>query len=51
MAARLSDLDALLDQAGMAVADVGAGDAAALRQAVPEIIEMLGRLLDGVKAG
>lgn len=51
VAARLSDLGALLEQAGMAAADVGAGDAEALRQAVPEIVDMLERLLDWVKAG
>jgi hypothetical protein len=51
VAARLSDLDVLLDQAGMAAADVGAGDAEALRQAVPDIADALGRLLDRVKAG
>jgi hypothetical protein len=49
--ARLSDLDALLEQAGMAAADVGTGDAQALRQAVPEIMDVLGRLLDRVKTG
>ncbi len=49
--AHLSDLDALLEQAGMAAADVGTGDAEALRQAVPEIQDVLGRLLDRVKAG
>ena len=49
--ARLSDLDALLEQAGMAAVDVGTGDAEALRQAVPEILDALGRLLDRVKAG
>ena len=49
--ARLSDLDALLEQAGMAAADVGTGDAEALRQTVPEIMDVLGRLLDRVKAG
>ena len=32
--ARLSNLEALLEQAGMAAADVGNGDAEALRQAV-----------------
>ncbi len=35
----------------MAVADVGTGDAKALRQAVPEITDVLGRLLERVKAG
>jgi hypothetical protein len=49
--ARLSDLDALLEQAEMAPVDVGTGDGEALRQAVPEIIDALGRLLDRVKAG
>ncbi len=49
--ARLSDLDTLLEQAEMATVDVGTGDAVALRQAVPEIIDALGRLLDRVKAG
>lgn len=51
VAARLSDLDALLEQAGVSVAEVGAGDAQALRQAVPEITDVLGRLLDRVKSG
>jgi hypothetical protein len=49
--ARLSDLDDLLDQAGMAAADAGTDDAEALRQAVPEIMDALARLLDRVKAG
>ena len=49
--ARLSDLDALFEQAGLTAADVGTGDAESLRQAVPEIIDVLGRLLDRVKAG
>ncbi|MGH3826986.1 MAG: hypothetical protein ACRDQX_07405 [Pseudonocardiaceae bacterium] len=51
VAARLSDLGALLEQAGVAAADVGAGDAEELRLAVPEIADVLGRLLDRVKAG
>lgn len=51
VAARLSDLDTLLEQAGMSAAEVGAGDAEALRQEVPEITDVLGRLLDRVKAG
>jgi hypothetical protein len=50
VAARLSDLDVLLEQAGMTTADVGVSDAEALRQAVPEIIDVLGRLIDRVKA-
>jgi hypothetical protein len=51
VADQLSDLDALLEQAGMTAVDVGAGDAEALRQAVPEIIDVLGRLLERVQAG
>jgi hypothetical protein len=51
VAAQLSDLDALLERAGLAAADIGAGDAQALRQAVPEITDALARLLDQVKAG
>lgn len=51
VAAQLSDLDALLRRSGMAATDVGAGDAEALRQAVPEIITVLQRLLDRVKGG
>jgi hypothetical protein len=49
--AGLSDLDTLLDRAGMAAADVGTGDAEALRQAVPEIMDALARLLERGKAG
>ena len=51
VAAQLSDLDALLERAGLAASDIGAGDAEALRQAVPEITDALARLLDQVKAG
>jgi hypothetical protein len=49
--ARLSDLDALLEQPGISAVDVGTDDAAALRQTVPEIIDVLERLLDRVKVG
>ncbi len=51
VAAQLSDLDALLERAGVAVSEVGAGDAEALRQAVPEITDVLKRLLDRIKTG
>jgi hypothetical protein len=51
VARRLSDLDALLEAADVPVAEVGADDASAVRQAVPEIIDAVRRLLDGVKAG
>lgn len=51
VATQLADLEALLEQAGMTVTDVGTSDVTALRQAVPEIINVLTRLLDRVKAG
>jgi hypothetical protein len=35
----------------MAAVDVGTGDTEALRQAVPEILDALEKLLDRVKAG
>ncbi|MDQ4093045.1 MAG: hypothetical protein M3143_06475 [Actinomycetota bacterium] len=43
--ARLSDLDALLEQAGMAAAGVGTGDAEALRQTVPPAHPAISRLV------
>jgi len=48
---RLSDLNGLLDDAGIAPAEVGSGDPSALRAAVPEIVAAAGRLLDKVRAG
>jgi hypothetical protein len=51
VASQLSDLEALVKRAGVAVTDVGASDAEALRRAVPEVIDALTRLLDQVKAG
>jgi hypothetical protein len=51
VAAQLSDLDALLEQAGVAVSEVGTGDAEALRLAVPEITNVLKRLLNRIKTG
>jgi hypothetical protein len=51
VATRLSDLNALMAQADVAVTEVDTRDATALRQAVPEIIDVLARLLDRVKAG
>ena len=51
VATQLSDLDALLEQAGVAVSEVGAGDAEALRQAVPEITDVLRRLLNRITTG
>ena len=48
---RLADLDAVLAQAGVAPDTAGPGDAAALRVALPEIVDVLRRLLDRVAAG
>jgi hypothetical protein len=48
---RLSDLDALLVEAGLDPADAGPGDAENLRAAVPEIVGTVERLLAGVRAG
>lgn len=50
-AARLVDLDALLVQARVPADVVAPGDAAALRAAVPEIVDVLRRLLARVAAG
>jgi hypothetical protein len=49
--ARLSDLDALLEDAGVAPGEVDPSDAARLRAAVPEIIDAANRLLERVRAG
>ena len=51
LAERLADLDAVLAQAGVAPDTAGPGDAAALRGAIPEIIEALRRLLGRVASG
>lgn len=51
LAERLADLDGVLAGAGVAPDVAGPGDAAALRQAVPEIVEVLRRLLARVAAG
>jgi hypothetical protein len=51
VAARLSDLDGLLAEAGVDPGDVGADDAAGLRAAVPDIVAAVDRLLRGVRAG
>jgi hypothetical protein len=51
VAARLSDLDGLLAEAGVDPGDVGADDAAGLRDAVPDIVAAVDRLLRGVRAG
>ena len=48
---RLSDLASLLAEAGVEADEVGGGDAAAVRAAVPEILETLRTLLDKVHTG
>jgi hypothetical protein len=48
---QLSDLDALLDAAGVSRDEIGPSDADELRHAVPEIIEAVQRLLDRIRAG
>jgi len=48
---RLGDLDGLLAEAHVAPDEAGSGDAVALEQAVPEILDAAQRLLDRVKAG
>ncbi|MEV0385904.1 hypothetical protein [Nonomuraea sp. NPDC050643] len=48
---RLADLEGVLDQAGVAHDEVSPADVAGLRERTPEILETVGRLLDGVHAG
>ena len=49
--AQLCDLDTLLDQAGIDRTGVDARDAQSLRDSVPEILDVTGRLLDRVRSG
>ena len=49
--ARLSDLEALMEQAGVPVDELGPGDVAAVREAVPEIMAAVRSLMDRVAAG
>jgi hypothetical protein len=49
--ARLVDLEGLLDAADVSRADVGPADPDDLRRAAPEILDVVRRLLDGVRAG
>jgi hypothetical protein len=51
VAARLSNLDGLLAEAGVDAGEIGADDAAGLRDAVPDIVAAVDRLLRGVHAG
>jgi hypothetical protein len=47
----LSDVEAMLDAAGVAVDELGPDDAEQLRRTVPDIMDAVRRLLDGVRAG
>jgi hypothetical protein len=49
--ARLSDLEGLLADAGVDADSAGPADAAELRAAVPEILDVVGKLLHRVRAG
>lgn len=49
--ARLGDLDGLLDDVDASPGDVGENEAALLRGAVPEILQAVNRLLEGVRRG
>ena len=48
---RLADLEGLLSEVGVDAQAVDRADAAGLRQAVPEILEAIHRLLDRIRAG
>jgi hypothetical protein len=51
LAANLTDLPAVLDRAGAERHEQDAADAASLREAVPEIMDAVRKLLDKVHAG
>jgi hypothetical protein len=51
VASRLGELGRLLDEAGVPSDEVGEADAAAMRAAAPEIVDVVRRLLDRVRAG
>jgi hypothetical protein len=48
---QLADLDGLLDRAGVPADDTTAADAEALRGCLPEILDVVGRLLERVGRG
>jgi hypothetical protein len=48
---RLADLDGMLTDAGVDPAAVAPHDAGDLRETVPEIVDTIGRMLAGVRAG
>ena len=47
----LADVDGMLEAAGLTRDDIGAGDADELRNAVPDLLDAVRRLLDRVRAG
>lgn len=51
LSAQLSQLETVLDRAGVTPGTVGAGDVAAVRRATPEIVGAVRSLLDRVAAG
>ncbi len=51
LSAKLSDLEGMLDAAGLARDEVAAADAASLRACVPEIVDATSQLLARVRAG
>jgi hypothetical protein len=51
VASELSDLEGLLERAGVAAGEVTAADAASLRDCLPEIMDAVGRLLRRVRDG
>ena len=51
VASELSDLEGLLERAGVPAGEVTAGDAASLRDCLPEIMDAVGRLLRRVRDG
>ncbi|MGW0810163.1 hypothetical protein [Nonomuraea sp. NPDC002799] len=48
---RLSDLEGVLAETGVSLDEVSPQDVAGLRERTPEILEAVGRLLDGVREG
>jgi len=48
---QLADLEGLLDRAGVPADDATAADAQALRACLPEILDVVGRLLERVRRG
>ncbi|NUU25103.1 MAG: hypothetical protein HOV68_26905 [Streptomycetaceae bacterium] len=51
LAKRLSDLDGVLAEAGIAPDEIGPSDVADVRAAAPEIVDVVGRLLHRVRTG